>query len=1011
MPGGNNNTYIPSLSIRQRITGMEGAAMNGATIDPNSHKLVKKNNSFDNEARLFYSALPPNIRDRVLSNQLLADNLFSYSYNVGSGNFKSRVVPALEAYYSGRGSINTVLDSMYGKGDSKLRGLSNRRQMEREAVRDALITTIPKPAVNFYQQPDATRVARPAVAMPVHRRENGGSLDTPKQWEDLSLSEKNDVMAAAVRNGITNLHDIRQKWNEFADGGYLPDTVGDYANAIYNHAVEETYEQPVIAADGGYLHTFKGGGPINQRARQAVGYFMNKGLSKVAASGLVGNLMRESNGLDINAVNPNGGAYGLAQWLGPRKKELFRRYGSHPTFENQLDYIWSELNTIHKKGLQMLRASKTADEAARNAFGYYEFSRGPEAAIASMNKNGKKTKWKNPDGYSAMMKGVNNARQLLGQSPLPYQSSGYNPSGYIPSDYSPSFSMSMLGSPMRRPTFEDAMERPSLHIEVPKVVLPMQEESKPEQEPVMSPMDKVDHFNALMSMLGMKSPLPSLNPYNMLGLSSNISSSDNSLLNMLSLLGGNTFGEGGKKNNVKDNVNTVIHPFTWDRPLTYKGKQYPSATITNADTGKPMQVFADNSGNVFNMDSDTALPVTFVHNLDGPTVLYSKTLHKQVPVNDNGSIDYSKLSYMDNYRLANNLLKQRGEQSAYDPNGFMDFMNIATLGLLNRGSASQDIGLAKDIGKAINGNKSWGDVVNSAVLGNEGAFKNPWANFALDVAVPSGGVGTYKLASLKNTVKNAAKKNYYSPKTFISELDWTPKRWFNDTRSDEYKLPNGLKYDAEDIESFKAHIPEYIQIEQRTKDNGTWLKMPDGSKWTGDPRSWVQMQSKDYKNAKLRDSPVYTGSRYGDIATYQGELWTSNNKNIARSYSKNTYELTYPEDINIKSYDAEGRHWGDVFGDDSYDTNAIVHENLYDKPNIDAVEIKNVIDPGASMRGMSMETQMDLLNTPYTDLVLKPGVPRKSLLGNNGDFNLSKHNMYKGLLPFGLMVPFYNESK
>jgi|GEM_PF-3957364 len=186
--------------------------------------------------------------------------------------------------------------------------------------------------------------------------------------------------------------------------------------------------------------------------------------------------------------------------------------------------------------------------------------------------------------------------------------------------------------------------------------------------------------------------------------------------------------------------------------------------------------------------------------------------------------------------------------------------------------------------------------------------------------------------------------------------------------------------------------------------------MPDGSTWKGDPRSWVQMQSKDYKNAKLKDSPVYTGSRYGDIATYQGELWTSNNKNIARSYSKNTYELTYQKDINIKSYDAEGRHWGDVFGDDSYDTNAIVHENLYDKPNIDAVEINNVIDPGAGMRGMPIETQIDLLNTPYTDLVLKPGVPRKSLRGNNGNFNLSKHNIYKVLLPFGLMTPFYNKT-
>lgn len=255
--------------------------------------------------------------------------------------------------------------------------------------------------------------------------------------------------------------------------------------------------------------------------------------------------------------------------------------------------------------------------------------------------------------------------------------------------------------------------------------------------------------------------------------------------------------------------------------------------------------------------------------------------------------------------------------------------------------------------------------------------------------------GKYMPSNIKNFTKG--KSNPYS-----SMLDWTPENWFG-TRI------KGL-YDAEDAAALSSHVPEYRTIEREAKKNGTWLQMPDGSTWKGDPRSWVQMQSKDYKNAKLKDSPVYTGSRYGDIATYQGELWTSNNKNIARSYSKNTYELTYPKDINIKSYDAEGRHWGDVFGDDSYDTNAIVHENLYDKPNIDAVEINNVIDPGAGMRGMPIETQIDLLNTPYTDLVLKPGVPRKSLHGNNGNFNLSKHNIYKVLLPFGLMTPFYNKT-
>lgn len=187
---------------------------------------------------------------------------------------------------------------------------------------------------------------------------------------------------------------------------------------LYNPQLplEVPTEQPVIAADGGYLYT-RGGklSQQNQRVGYAVDYFMNKGLSREAAAGLVGNLMRESR-MNSNAINPASGAYGLGQWLGSRKTKLFKKYGRNPSFYQQLDYIWDELNTSHRKGLQMLKSSKTVDEAARNAFGYYEFSAGPQAAIAAMNKNGKNTKWKNPNGTVAMNNGITNAWVAYGKA-------------------------------------------------------------------------------------------------------------------------------------------------------------------------------------------------------------------------------------------------------------------------------------------------------------------------------------------------------------------------------------------------------------------------------------------------------------------------------------------------------------------------------------------------------------------------------------------------------------------
>lgn len=199
--------------------------------------------------------------------------------------------------------------------------------------------------------------------------------------------------------------------NQYVEGGSLKSNKDDLLAPIIKYYEDTT---PSLSTED--QNTFAKGGQM-KKARQAVDYFVNKGLTKAQAAGLVGNLMRES-GMNIGATNPNSGAYGLGQWLGNRKTRLFRRYGYHPTFEQQLDYVWDELNTSHRRGLQMLRASKTVDDAARNAFGYYEFSAGPEAAIRAMNGAGKNTKWKNPNGTYALNSGIKNAQMIFGEVPV-----------------------------------------------------------------------------------------------------------------------------------------------------------------------------------------------------------------------------------------------------------------------------------------------------------------------------------------------------------------------------------------------------------------------------------------------------------------------------------------------------------------------------------------------------------------------------------------------------------------
>ena len=132
-------------------------------------------------------------------------------------------------------------------------------------------------------------------------------------------------------------------------------------------------------------------------------------------------------------------------------------------------------------------------------------------------------------------------------------------------------------------------------------------------------------------------------------------------------------------------------------------------------------------------------------------------------------------------------------RSDFHPEDIGTFMNVATAGLLNRGSLSQDLHLLKDTYDAATGNKSWKDVANSAIFGNSGVFKNPWANLALDVAVPTTGIGIFKLSSLKNTAKNAIKNS-----TLVDDVT---------------AIKNYEKLGAKPVtinEADKLHYPDYI---------------------------------------------------------------------------------------------------------------------------------------------------------------------------------------------------------
>lgn len=71
-------------------------------------------------------------------------------------------------------------------------------------------------------------------------------------------------------------------------------------------------------------------------------FLMDKGLTWKQALGIRAGIQAESQA-NPNARNPKSGAYGIGQWLGSRKDELFRRYGKNPNMKQQLDFLWYEL--------------------------------------------------------------------------------------------------------------------------------------------------------------------------------------------------------------------------------------------------------------------------------------------------------------------------------------------------------------------------------------------------------------------------------------------------------------------------------------------------------------------------------------------------------------------------------------------------------------------------------------------------------------------------------------------
>lgn len=222
---GGQAKWHSSNKVRSRIAKMEGSSM-------------RTNRSFDLEDKDFYNAIPKEVRKGLSQDAL--DNLYSYSYNVGAGNFKKRVVPSLINLSRGKASANDVAKSMWASKDSKLKGLKNRRRIEREGFINAYNKN--KFNKNITPEPIVTPKDNTTVVKPVVTTPQTPMIDLQQRIADKNNQTKeeyaNEYNQYVINKGMELMQPKKRYNSTFALGGRINPSTGDDSRKKYGFGDE-----------------------------------------------------------------------------------------------------------------------------------------------------------------------------------------------------------------------------------------------------------------------------------------------------------------------------------------------------------------------------------------------------------------------------------------------------------------------------------------------------------------------------------------------------------------------------------------------------------------------------------------------------------------------------------------------------------------------------------------------------------------------------------------------------
>tara|TARA_R110002012_G_scaffold313039_1_gene524309 strand:- start:224 stop:2602 length:2379 start_codon:yes stop_codon:yes gene_type:complete len=257
------------------------------------------------------------------------------------------------------------------------------------------------------------------------------------------------------------------------------------------------------------------------------------------------------------------------------------------------------------------------------------------------------------------------------------------------------------------------------------------------------------------------------------------------------------------------------------------------------------------------------------------------------------------------------------------------------------------------------------------------------------------------IPTIRNYFKNADK--------FTSKIDWG--KW-------NKEIPNN-----------KALMEEYNAIEKLGKENGTWMKNPDGSIFRGEPEQWVQQQSSNFKAAfgetKLLNpdgSPMvlYHGSpkkfdkfdesmfQLGDSGYSGSGIYTTPSKVTAESYTisgrrfhdgkiePTLYQLYGRGNNPITSKQLIDNSGGDIgFAKVGEVIDKNLPTSLFNFHRKGAPKIDQLLDYDVAINNQRRGiTNIKPINDSW-EIVFPTNKQLKSSIGNNGMFDMTDPNIYK----------------